>query len=58
MPASRPKTKADNQLHQLRAFAARHGTLYRVFTEEVSGASLSAVNSNSSCSKLTSVSST
>jgi DNA invertase Pin-like site-specific DNA recombinase len=27
----------ENQLHQLRAFAERHGTIYRVFTEEVSG---------------------
>jgi DNA invertase Pin-like site-specific DNA recombinase len=23
----------ENQLHQLRAFAAQHGTLYRVFTD-------------------------
>jgi DNA invertase Pin-like site-specific DNA recombinase len=27
----------ENQLHQLRAFAERHGTIYKVFTEEVSG---------------------
>jgi DNA invertase Pin-like site-specific DNA recombinase len=27
----------ENQLHQLRAFAERHGTVYKVFTEEVSG---------------------
>ena len=27
----------ENQVHQLRAFAEQHGTLYRVFTEEVSG---------------------
>jgi DNA invertase Pin-like site-specific DNA recombinase len=27
----------DNQLHQLRAFAAQHGTLYRVFTDQESG---------------------
>jgi DNA invertase Pin-like site-specific DNA recombinase len=27
----------ENQVHQLRAFAERHGTLYQVFTEEVSG---------------------
>jgi DNA invertase Pin-like site-specific DNA recombinase len=30
----------ENQLHQLRAFAERHGTIYRVFTEEVSGGKL------------------
>jgi DNA invertase Pin-like site-specific DNA recombinase len=28
---------SENQLHQLRAFAERHGTIYKVFTEEVSG---------------------
>jgi DNA invertase Pin-like site-specific DNA recombinase len=27
----------ENQLYQLRAFAERHGTIYKVFTEEVSG---------------------
>lgn len=27
----------DNQVHQLRAFAEQHGTLYEIFTEEVSG---------------------
>jgi DNA invertase Pin-like site-specific DNA recombinase len=27
----------ENQLHQLRAFAERHGTIYKEFTEEVSG---------------------
>lgn len=27
----------ENQLHQLRAFAERHGTIYKTFTEEVSG---------------------
>ncbi|RZJ60494.1 MAG: resolvase [Hymenobacter sp.] len=27
----------ENQVHQLRAFAERHGTIYKVFTEEVSG---------------------
>ena len=27
----------ENQVHQLRAFAEQHGTLYKVFTEEVSG---------------------
>ncbi|MDO7852312.1 recombinase family protein [Hymenobacter convexus] len=27
----------ENQLHQLRAFAEQHGTIYKVFTEEVSG---------------------
>jgi DNA invertase Pin-like site-specific DNA recombinase len=27
----------ENQVHQLRAFAGQHGTLYKVFTEEVSG---------------------
>ncbi|RZJ92393.1 MAG: resolvase [Hymenobacter sp.] len=27
----------ENQLHQLRAFAERHGTIYKIFTEEVSG---------------------
>lgn len=27
----------ENQLHQLRDFAERHGTIYKVFTEEVSG---------------------
>lgn len=27
----------DNQVHQLRTFAERHGTIYKVFTEEVSG---------------------
>ena len=26
-----------NQLHQLRAFAEQHGTIYHIFTEEVSG---------------------
>ncbi|MGI4760524.1 MAG: recombinase family protein [Janthinobacterium lividum] len=28
---------ADNQLHQLREFAERHGTIYKVFTDEESG---------------------
>ena len=27
----------ENQVHQLRTFAEQHGTLYKVFTEEVSG---------------------
>jgi DNA invertase Pin-like site-specific DNA recombinase len=27
----------ENQLHQLRAFAEKHGTIYKVYTEEVSG---------------------
>ena len=27
----------ENQLHQLRAFAEQHGTLYKVFTDEESG---------------------
>ena len=27
----------ENQVHQLRAFAEQHGTLYKVFTEEASG---------------------
>ncbi len=27
----------ENQVHQLRAFAEQHGTLYKVFIEEVSG---------------------
>ena len=27
----------ENQVHQLRAFAEQHGTLYKIFTEEVSG---------------------
>jgi DNA invertase Pin-like site-specific DNA recombinase len=27
----------DNQLHQLRAFAERHGTIYQVFTDQESG---------------------
>ena len=27
----------ENQVHQLRAFAEQHGTLYKVFTAEVSG---------------------
>ncbi len=27
----------EHQLHQLREFAERHGTIYKVFTEEVSG---------------------
>jgi DNA invertase Pin-like site-specific DNA recombinase len=27
----------ENQVHQLRAFAEQHGTIYKVFTEEVSG---------------------
>lgn len=27
----------ENQVHQLRAFAEKHGTLYKVFTDEVSG---------------------
>ncbi|SHJ40073.1 Site-specific DNA recombinase [Hymenobacter daecheongensis DSM 21074] len=27
----------ENQLHQLRDFAERHGTIYKVFTEEISG---------------------
>jgi DNA invertase Pin-like site-specific DNA recombinase len=27
----------ENQVHQLRAFAERYGTIYKVFTEEVSG---------------------
>ena len=27
----------ENQVHQLRVFAEQHGTLYKVFTEEVSG---------------------
>ncbi|WP_201980326.1 recombinase family protein [Hymenobacter rubidus] len=27
----------ENQLHQLRTFAEKHGTIYKVFTEEVSG---------------------
>jgi DNA invertase Pin-like site-specific DNA recombinase len=27
----------ENQLHQLRAFAEQHGTIHKVFTEEVSG---------------------
>ena len=27
----------ENQVHQLRAFAEQHGTLYKVFSEEVSG---------------------
>ncbi|OGX90062.1 recombinase family protein [Hymenobacter coccineus] len=34
------KTKGqdtENQLHQLRAFAEQHGTLYKVFTDEESG---------------------
>lgn len=26
----------ENQLHQLRALAERHGTIYKVFTEEIS----------------------
>ena len=28
---------SENQVHQLRAFAEQHGTLYKVFSEEVSG---------------------
>ena len=27
----------ENQLHQLRDFAEKHGTIYKVYTEEVSG---------------------
>ncbi len=27
----------ENQVHQLRAFAEQHGTIYKVYTEEVSG---------------------
>ena len=27
----------ENQVHQLHAFAEQHGTIYKVFTEEVSG---------------------
>jgi DNA invertase Pin-like site-specific DNA recombinase len=27
----------ENQLHQLRAFAAQHGTLYQVFADQESG---------------------
>ncbi|MDO7852974.1 recombinase family protein [Hymenobacter convexus] len=27
----------DNQVHQLRAFAEKHGTIHKVYTEEVSG---------------------
>jgi DNA invertase Pin-like site-specific DNA recombinase len=27
----------ENQLHQLRGFAEKHGTIYKVYTEEVSG---------------------
>ena len=27
----------ENQVHQLRAFAEQHGTLYKIFSEEVSG---------------------
>jgi DNA invertase Pin-like site-specific DNA recombinase len=27
----------DNQLHQLRAFAEQHGTIYHVFTDQESG---------------------
>jgi DNA invertase Pin-like site-specific DNA recombinase len=27
----------ENQLHQLRAFAEQHGTIYKVFTDQVSG---------------------
>ena len=31
------KDKGQNQLHQLREFAERHGTIYRVFTDQESG---------------------
>jgi DNA invertase Pin-like site-specific DNA recombinase len=36
----RPKDKGqdtENQLHQLRAFAERHGSIYKVFTDQESG---------------------
>ena len=40
MPACQPKDKGqdpENQLHQLREFAERHGRIYQVFTDQELG---------------------